>query len=56
MPIVEVRNAKGEVVWRSPEVAEPLVERFDRIVKVFELESGQVVATYELKDGEAVSK
>jgi hypothetical protein len=54
MPCVEVVNEKGEVVWRSPEVEEPLVERFENLVKVVEFDTGQVLAAYELKPGESV--
>jgi hypothetical protein len=56
MSIVEVKNAQGAVVWKSPEVDQPLVEVVDNTVKVIEFETGQVVATYPLKPGERVSK
>ena len=56
MPTVEVKNAQGAVVWKSPEVDQPLVEVVENTVKVIEFETGQVVATYALKAGERVVK
>ena len=54
MAVVEVKNAAGAVVWKSPEVDQPLVEVVDNTVKVFEFDTGQVIATYSLKPGEQV--
>lgn len=54
MQVVEVVNEKGEVVWRSPAVEQPLIERFESLIKVVEFDSGQVIAAYELKPGETL--
>ena len=56
MAVVEVRNSSGTVVWQSPPVAAPLVEQVDNTVKVFDFDTGQVVATYPLKAGEYLVK
>ena len=55
MAAVRVRNAAGTVVWTSAEVEQPLVEVVDGVVRVTELETGQVLDTYSLKPGESVS-
>lgn len=52
MPIVEVADPSGTIVWRGPEVAEPLIEVVERVVRVTDLATGQVLATYRLKAGE----
>ena len=55
MPIVEVADASGTIVWQSPEVAEPLIEVVERVVRVTDLNTGQVLATYKLKAGEQLA-
>jgi hypothetical protein len=52
MPSVEVRNARGDVVWRSAEVEEPIIEVVERVVRVTDLNTGQVLGTYQLKPDE----
>lgn len=52
MQIVEVADASGAIVWRSPEVEEPLVEVVEQVVRVADFNTGQVLATYKLKAGE----
>lgn len=54
MPAVEVRNSSGAIVWRSVEVEEPIVEVVDRTVRVTDLQTGQILATYDLKTDEQV--
>ena len=54
MSIVQVRNAAGTIVWASCEVEQPLVEVVENVVRVTELETGQVIATYALRPGEQV--
>ena len=54
MTVIRVNSAAGETVWESPDVPEPLVEVVDDTVKVTDMDSGEVVATHELKPGERV--
>ena len=54
MAVVQVKNAAGALVWRSPEVEQPLIEVVENVVRVTELGTGQVIATYPLKPGEEV--
>ena len=56
MATVQVKNTAGAVVWRSPEVDQPLVEVVENTVKVIEFDTGQVIATYPLKPGEQVAR
>lgn len=55
MPTVDVRDAAGVVVWESPDVDDPIVEVVGRIVRVTNLQTGEVLATYELKPGEKLA-
>ena len=56
MAVIHVKNAAGETVWESPDVPAPLVEVVDDTVKVTDMDSGEVVATHELKPGERVAR
>ena len=56
MKSVAVQNAAGAIVWRSPPVAEPLTEIVDGVLKVFDFESSQVVATYPMQPGDTLAK
>ena len=56
MAVIEVKSAAGAVVWRSPDVEEPLVEEVENTVKVIDFNTGQVIATYGLKPGEHVAR
>ena len=52
MAVIRVRNAAGAIVWTSCEVEQPLVEVVENVVRVTEMDTGQVVDTYPLKPGE----
>lgn len=52
MPVIEVKNQSGQTTWRSPDVAQPIVEVVENHVKVTDFDTGQVIATYQLKPGE----
>jgi hypothetical protein len=54
MPVVEVRDASGAIVWQSVEVDEPIVEVVERVVRVTDFDTGQVLGTYSLKSGEEI--
>ena len=56
MAVIQVKNAAGETVWESQDVQDPLVEVVDDTVKVTDMDSGEVVATHELKPGERVAR
>jgi hypothetical protein len=56
MAVVEVRDASGAIVWQSPEVNEPIVEVIERVVRVTDFDTGQVLGTYNLKPGEEVAR
>lgn len=56
MSTVKVRNAVGALVWESPPAGQPLVEVVEQVVRVTDLDNGQVIATYPLKPGERVSQ
>lgn len=55
MPMVEVRDASGAIVWQSVEVDEPIVEVVERVVRVTDFDTGQVLGTYNLKPGEEIA-
>lgn len=52
MAVVEVRDPSGAIVWQSPAVDEPIVEVIERVVRVTDFDTGQVLGTYSLKPGE----
>ena len=54
MTAVQVKDAAGKVVWTSCEVEQPLIEVVANVVRVTELDTGQVMDTYSLKKGEQV--
>ncbi len=54
MEWVEVRDAKGELVWKSPELEHCGIDQVGDTVKVFDLDSSQIVAGYILMPGQRV--
>jgi hypothetical protein len=54
MPVVEVRDASGAIVWQSVEVDVPIVEVVERVVRVTDFDTGQVLGTHSLKSGEEI--
>lgn len=52
MPAVHVVDANGTVRWQSPELDESMIEVVDRVLRITDLTTGAVVATYQLKPGE----
>src|SRR5690606_12517948 len=54
MPWVEVRDPSGAVVWRTGEIGSPYVERVSGVVRVIDLDTGQVEGTYALRPGDEV--
>lgn len=56
MEWLEVRNEKGELVWKSPEVETMAIDRVGNTVKVIDLSTSQVHGGHIVRPGELVLK
>lgn len=56
MARIEVENDRGEVVWRSPDIESPIVEQILGEIRVVDMDTSQVVASYRLAPGERIAR